>query len=159
MLKSTRSAKKLVIVASLLFIACSSEQREQRDEPQATQGHRLEGGCAHGICASGIALDATCDPCAATVCAADPWCCSQSWDATCVSEVTSICGQTCTAPPADDAGPSTCVHPICATGTALASTCDACVTQLCAQDAYCCAVEWDATCVSEVTTICGQACN
>ena len=157
MMKSTRSAKQIVVFVPFLFFAfaCSSSEPS---EPKATVVQRLEGACAHGICAAGIALDATCDPCAALVCASDSWCCTNAWDATCVGEVTSICGQSCTAP-TPDAGPSTCAHPICAAGGALASTCDACVTILCAQDAYCCAVEWDATCVAEVSSICGQTCN
>jgi hypothetical protein len=51
--------------------------------------------CAHPICTVGTQLVATCDPCAAQVCAQDNFCCSSSWDQTCVGEVTSICGQTC----------------------------------------------------------------
>jgi hypothetical protein len=161
---------KKVIIAMLLGVlgfACTHEDRE----PRARQVQRLEvdggdggdgdGGllCAHPICAAGVALTAACDPCATLVCASDPWCCAQMWDATCVGEVTSICGNSCQAPPPPDAGTSTCVHPVCAAGAALASGCDACVTTLCAQDAYCCGVEWDATCVTEVTSICGQPCN
>jgi hypothetical protein len=149
-------------------LACSAGPSERRP---ATVEQRLETtdggsedaaepvGCAHAICATGPALLSTCDPCATQLCAQDPYCCSTDWDATCVGEVGSICGQTCTPPPADDAGVSTCAHPICATGVALNSTCEACATQLCAQDPYCCAVTWDATCVGEVGSICGQACN
>jgi hypothetical protein len=29
------------------------------------------------------------------ICAFDSYCCSVSWDSLCVSEVSSICGQTC----------------------------------------------------------------
>jgi hypothetical protein len=132
--------------------------------PRATAEQRLEAvagpACEHAVCAAGAKLVAACDPCATQLCAADPYCCSTEWDATCVGEVASICGQSCTPKPAaSDAGPSTCAHPTCATGGALASGCDACATALCAQDPYCCAVAWDATCVSEVTSICGQSCN
>ena len=51
--------------------------------------------CAHDLCAAGGALDASCDSCAATVCAADSFCCSGSWDATCVSEAQDLCSLTC----------------------------------------------------------------
>lgn len=114
--------------------------------------------CTHALCATGASLTPTCDPCATKLCAADPYCCTSAWDATCVGEVASICSQSCTAPPAVDAGPTTCPHAVCATGVALPSTCEACATQVCAQDLYCCTAAWDATCVGEVSSICGQAC-
>jgi V8-like Glu-specific endopeptidase len=53
------------------------------------------GTCAHALCSTGAKLTSTCDSCAATVCAADSYCCSTKWDAQCVGEVTSFCGQTC----------------------------------------------------------------
>jgi hypothetical protein len=49
--------------------------------------------CAHDPCASGEALDATCDPCVAQICAVDSFCCNASWDGICVSEVASVCGE------------------------------------------------------------------
>lgn len=52
----------------------------------------------------------------------------------------------------------TCAHAICSTGAKLAKTCDACVTSVCARDAYCCSTSWDSTCVGEVATVCGQSC-
>jgi serine protease len=51
--------------------------------------------CAHPICSTGGALTATCDACVSRICAADSFCCSNSWDGICVGEVSSICGQTC----------------------------------------------------------------
>jgi hypothetical protein len=138
-------------------LACSASPSER----YATSEQRIEApACEHAVCATGAGLVATCDPCATTLCAQDPYCCTTSWDATCVGEVASICGKSCTAPPVStDAGASTCAHPVCATGVPLSNTCETCATQLCAQDAYCCAVAWDATCVSEVASICGKACN
>jgi hypothetical protein len=117
--------------------------------------------CAHAICVTGTALVAACDPCTKSLCALDPYCCQAAWDTTCVGEVKSICGQSCSAPPpvAADAGASSCVHSTCATGVALSSTCESCATSLCAQDPYCCTVQWDATCVGEVKSICKKACN
>ncbi|KAJ3221962.1 Fungalysin/Thermolysin Extracellular metalloproteinase 5 [Chytriomyces hyalinus] len=51
--------------------------------------------CAHSICSTGIKLTSTCNSCAAQICAADSYCCNNSWDSTCVSEVASICGLAC----------------------------------------------------------------
>ena len=131
----------------------TSEQRIATDDGGAPA-------CAHPICTAGVGLSATCDPCTVALCARDPYCCTTSWDATCVGEVSSICGLSCTAPPTGgDAGASTCAHPVCATGGPLASTCDACATKLCALDPYCCSATWDATCVGEVPAICGLACK
>ena len=49
--------------------------------------------CSHGLCTEGAKLANGCDPCVSTICAADPYCCQTAWDAQCVSEVASICGQ------------------------------------------------------------------
>jgi hypothetical protein len=53
---------------------------------------------------------------------------------------------------------SSCVHSLCTTGVKLMSGCDACVTQICAQDNYCCVTKWSAQCVQEVTSICSRTC-
>jgi len=55
-------------------------------------------------------------------------------------------------------GGGSCAHNKCSTGGKLASGCDPCVTQICAQDSYCCTNQWDSTCVSEVSSICGLTC-
>lgn len=58
------------------------------------------GQCAHSLCEEGSKLVSKCDDppiapsCVAQICAADPFCCEQSWDATCVGEV-SLCGFNC----------------------------------------------------------------
>lgn len=58
-----------------------------------------------------------------------------------------------------DAGTvNSCAHAICTSGGALVSSCDSCVTQVCAADSFCCANAWDSTCVNEVSTICHQSC-
>ncbi|UQA62117.1 hypothetical protein [Polyangium aurulentum] len=56
-------------------------------------------GCDHGVCETGNPLDASCDPCADKICQMDAFCCSGFWDGICVSEVDTICGQTCPASP------------------------------------------------------------
>jgi hypothetical protein len=40
----------------------------------------------------------------------------------------------------------------------LTSTCDPCVTKICAADSYCCKTKWDSVCVGEVGSICGKTC-
>jgi len=109
------------------------------------------GSCSHPICATGGKLTASCDTCAAQICAADSFCCSSSWDATCVNEVASVCHQSC--------GGGTCAHPICATGGKLTASCDTCAAQVCAADSFCCSNSWDTRCVSEVSSVCHQSCN
>lgn len=150
----------LTVAAVSGALACSVE----REERPSTVEQPLEGACDHAVCATGAKLDSTCDPCATKLCAADPYCCGVEWDATCVGEVTSICGQSCTITPTagdTDGGDASaaCAHPICASGGALDAACDPCATKLCAADPYCCGVAWDATCVGEVTAICGLSCK
>jgi hypothetical protein len=109
--------------------------------------------CAHDLCTSGGKLNAACDPCVGMICSADSYCCTTAWNSICIGEVSSICGQnTCS-------GGGSCAHAICSTGGKLASGCDACVTQICAKDSFCCTANWDSACVAEVGTICGDTCN
>ena len=49
----------------------------------------------HDLCSSGPPLGVQCNACVASVCAADSYCCTTSWDATCVAEVATYCGVTC----------------------------------------------------------------
>jgi hypothetical protein len=53
------------------------------------------GTCSHPICSQGAKLKTSCDPCAKEICAQDDYCCNNKWDKVCVSEVGSICGETC----------------------------------------------------------------
>jgi hypothetical protein len=59
----------------------------------------------------------------------------------------------------DGAGAEGC-HDVCVAGTSMAASCGSCVEDVCAADSYCCnpAGGWDATCVSQVASVCGQAC-
>jgi hypothetical protein len=47
-----------------------------------------------------------------------------------------------------------CGHDICGVGPKLKASCDECVAQICAVDAYCCNTSWDSICVGEVATVC-----
>lgn len=60
--------------------------------------------------------------------------------------------------PPDLASGGSCAHDICTSGTKLIDGCDACVTQICTQDSYCCNTKWSSQCVTEVGTICNQTC-
>jgi len=53
------------------------------------------GTCSHNSCVTGIALISGCDPCVTAICAKDTNCCGRNWNATCVEEVSSICGVSC----------------------------------------------------------------
>lgn len=106
--------------------------------------------CSHNECATGAALVSGCSVCATQVCNNDAYCCTTSWDSLCVSEVASYCGFSCP-PPA-------CAHSECVTGVALTSGCSACVTQVCANDSYCCSFDWDIFCVDEVDLYCTFSC-
>jgi hypothetical protein len=177
-MQSTRVTAQLVSVACVAVLAVLAACATERGEPHASvlqpvegvddagQDAGFEGGgsCAHSPCSVGVALTAGCGSCVGTVCAADRYCCTTAWDATCVSEVASLCGAAACAAGIQDAGdaeaaPSSCAHPVCAAGVALVSSCAPCAAALCAVDAYCCAVAWDATCVSEVGGACGTVCQ
>ena len=64
-------------------------------EPEEPPPPDPDTGCAHELCVTGEALEASCDECVAQIAAEDPFCIDNSWDDICVEEVTSICGQTC----------------------------------------------------------------
>jgi hypothetical protein len=107
-------------------------------------------GCAHDKCVTGSALVANCEPCVGQICAADPFCCNNSWDNICVGEVQSVCMLPC--------GGGGCAHDKCVTGSALAANCDPCVGQICGVDPFCCNNSWDNICVGEVQSVCMQTC-
>ncbi len=119
------------------------------------------GNCSHPICSTGGALTSACDTCAAQVCAADSFCCSNSWDSICVGEVQSVCKQSCTGGGGGGGGGggSTCAHSICNSGVKLTGTCDTCAAKICAADSFCCNNKWDSQCVGEVSSICNESCN
>ncbi|HKA89227.1 MAG TPA: hypothetical protein VKE22_16285, partial [Haliangiales bacterium] len=58
-------------------------------------GLNVCGTCAHPKCSTGARLSPSCDPCVATICSLDSYCCSVAWDSICVAEVSVICGETC----------------------------------------------------------------
>ncbi len=48
--------------------------------------------CSHDKCEAGVPLVNGCDPCVASVCAHDSFCCAFDWDNLCVGEVEAVCG-------------------------------------------------------------------
>ena len=98
--------------------------------------------CDHTPCTKGKALATSCSNCAKTVCGYDAYCCSTSWDQTCVDEAMkdTACSTACG---------GGCAHSECSTGGPLGNTCSACATSVCGADPYCCSTDWDSTCVNE----------
>jgi hypothetical protein len=60
-----------------------------------------QGVCGHTLCTVGGKLTSGCDAppasasCVASICAVDPYCCTNSWDSICVGRVASTCGKNC----------------------------------------------------------------
>lgn len=108
--------------------------------------------CGHDECAVGAALASTCSSCVQNVCAQDSYCCTSSWDATCVGLAETYCGLDC------GGGSTSCAHDVCAVGAALDSSCGSCEATICNYDSYCCTSSWDATCVGYVASQCGISC-
>ncbi|HWN69520.1 MAG TPA: hypothetical protein VNM90_17885, partial [Haliangium sp.] len=136
------------------------------------------GTCEHDLCESGVALDPTCDPCVAEVCAADSFCCETEWDSICVGEAEEICGIDCGGPPPAECGNGSCEvgehclscpedcgecpecpHDVCDEGTALPFGCNSCTPNVCKVDSFCCEVAWDSICVDLVPQHCARPCN
>ncbi len=84
--------------------------------------------------------------CCSTVCAVDPYCCSNQWDAYCVSGATELCVRECGGPLAGS----------CCTPKS-GPYCDdaACCTVVCGADPYCCEQQWDSVCATAALTACG----
>lgn len=110
------------------------------------------GTCDHDECTSGGPLGSDCTACTAAVCAADDYCCTTAWDATCINEVAQYCdGMSC-------GGTSVCAHSECVSGGALTADCSGCATTVCAADDFCCTTSWDSLCVQKAATMCDVGC-
>ena len=103
------------------------------------------GGVSSGSCYSphtGVACDE--GPCCELVCATDAFCCSSQWDAVCADEAVELCNSC----GAELTGSCYAAHvkPHCDD--------DACCTEICTFDAYCCDTQWDTICVREALDDC-----
>jgi hypothetical protein len=83
--------------------------------------------------------------CCAVVCAVDPLCCSQSWDADCVNFANLLCVGLCGATASGDCSVP---HP-----TPACSRRECCET-VCADDPFCCETGWDTNCVAAAGSLC-----
>ncbi|MSP26190.1 MAG: hypothetical protein EXR75_13735 [Myxococcales bacterium] len=114
--------------------------------------------CPHSKCTTGAPLTPGCDTCVAAICVADPFCCTMDWDDLCVGHVVDsvICNSA--------ACGNKCPHGGCVTGAPMFLGCNhdlgsTCVNKVCQADPFCCQNFWDAACVSQKNTLCGQTCN
>jgi hypothetical protein len=89
--------------------------------------------------------------CCAVVCANDIFCCGTEWDAICANRALTTCANCGSA----GAGSPFVAHP-----TPGCNSVDCCAA-ICAADAYCCEIGWDATCVVRAESICrtGDTCG
>lgn len=122
-------------------------------------GSRLSDICgAHDKCTTGTKLHPLCSSVVSAVCAADSFCCNNSWDSVCVNKVFSVGNSLACVR-------NSCSHTLCTQGGPLTSGCDSptvspsCVSRICAADPYCCNNAWDSVCVSAVSSVCGKTCN
>lgn len=108
------------------------------DPPPANDGDCCEPGDGTG-CGDAVVSDC--------VCADDAYCCESAWDELCVAEVTSLgCGACGGVRPAglDVADGCCAVHETSGCNDAAISDC------VCANDPYCCLVQWDQVCVDAI---------
>ncbi|MEO8603820.1 MAG: hypothetical protein ABI629_14695 [bacterium] len=117
------------------------------------------GGDCCSVHADGRGCDSTgCQEC---VCGIDAECCSETWDATCVSEAQQECGADCPCvpPPTQTPAPTATPGGDCCDGHDGVgcddSACQACV---CGKDSDCCNDIWDETCAQEAAIDCASAC-
>jgi hypothetical protein len=110
------------------------------------------GNTCHDECTAGGALGAQCGACAIAVCTGDPFCCTDTWDQTCVNEVPDACQKAC-----DTCSQGTGGHDRCMTGGPLMASCSACVASICQAIPSCCDSNggmWDAQCVGAIPQYC-----
>jgi hypothetical protein len=100
----------------------------------------------HDCCTTG-APGCTDGLCCAAVCAIDPLCCTVAWNSFCVAIAETICGIDCpeVCPPSD--------HDCFTPGGPGCSDLECC-TIVCAADAFCCEVAWDAICIAGALRLC-----
>ena len=119
---------------------------------QGGGNNQSSGSCNHGVCDIGGALTSSCSSCSSTVCTADPYCCNNSWDTTCVNEAQQMCGTNA----CGGGGNGQCSHSECVSGGALTTSCSTCASDVCNSDAFCCNTNWDGICVQEAESMCSS---
>lgn len=117
----------------------------------AAAGQGDDSGPSNGCCSpssSGGCNDAVV---AACVCEGDPFCCSTEYDALCVNQAISRCGQDCDdRPPASD----------CCSASSVPGCSDAPVAAcICEIDPFCCVFRFDQSCVNLGVSRCNASCS
>jgi hypothetical protein len=112
----------------------------------ALTGATFAGGSNCCFANGGLGCD---DPvCQDTVCAVDPFCCSNTWDQICANQALSLCGDLC-------AGGSNC----CIANGGLGCDDPVCQDAVCAVDPFCCSNTWDQICANQAASLCGDLCG
>lgn len=89
------------------------------------------------------------EECCVEVCQADPFCCQIAWDVTCAGIALSVC-ESCSPLQCGDASAGACCESNGTPGCVDLWCCEA----VCAEDAFCCNVLWDAKCASRAAIVC-----
>jgi hypothetical protein len=82
--------------------------------------------------------------CCLTVCAVDPFCCTNFWDTACAEQAAELCGD-CGSGTAGD-----CLHANMTRGCDQSSCC----AMVCAEDPFCCENYWASLCASQAESLC-----
>jgi hypothetical protein len=88
--------------------------------------------------------------CCQTVCAADPFCCTNSWDGLCADYAVSFCDGAPTEPAGCGISTNDCFEISTGPGCADATCC----ASVCAVDPFCCNSLWDFLCVKQALELC-----
>jgi len=113
------------------------------------------GGCEFEVCGTGgdcfeVHPDPGCNDsaCCCAVCEFNAFCCEVEWDAGCVDEANALCGGG--GGGCGDPGTGDCCS---ANGTPFCED-EACCTQICAIDPFCCETSWDGLCADQAANLC-----
>ncbi|MDA1007739.1 MAG: hypothetical protein O2800_01860 [Planctomycetota bacterium] len=113
--------------------------------------------CAGECCEPHAGPSCDNEECCGLVCAADAFCCATEWDEVCASSARALCYAT------GDACPYTCGIPGSKSCCVIhiGATCDneACCSEVCAVDIFCCVQSWDSACVAHAAKMCGDLCS
>lgn len=115
--------------------------------PPTQCGDPLAGNC----CISHITAACKDKACCAAVCAVDPFCCTNRWDASCAQIAGTLASCPCSGPTCGDPATGSCftahTTPFCAQGN--------CCTLICGKvQPECCTISWDASCVALAQIFC-----
>ncbi|MFO0874904.1 MAG: hypothetical protein U0575_13170 [Phycisphaerales bacterium] len=97
--------------------------------------------------------------CCKAVCAVDSFCCSVSWDATCVMEAQTFCAAGCSCPASGPYSDCWKLTPGASGAYPLGCSNTACCNTVCQSDCSCCQMGWDQHCVDKACQDCGTPVN